>query len=65
MTKKNMSKDSQNTRQVISRLEEMYTEYLVPMPSTSWTATRNLAQPSMLKPLLTRITYSTSEAKDA
>jgi hypothetical protein len=42
----------------ILKLEQMYLQYLVPMPITQWRQVENLEQPSLLKRVASKTGYS-------
>lgn len=46
-------------------LERIYQEYLAPMSLEKWSRTGNLSQPSVLKQVPTRTTYSSIGGVDA
>ena len=69
VTKRNSPKSpSQPTKKqpkTAGKLEEIYRQYLAPMPSEQWSQTHDLSQPSLLKQVPTRTAYSTVGAFDA
>jgi hypothetical protein len=56
-------KNVENKQKVteIQRLQDIYRQYLVPMPLEDWSKVRNLSQPSRLKHVPTRTGYSFSD----
>lgn len=59
--KKSYKKSAKDT----TTLEQIYRQYLVPMPLETWSRTINLSQPSILKQVPTKTAYSYIGAIDA
>lgn len=60
-TKSETKKSSKNK----ANLEQIYRQYLVPIPLETWSRTVNLSQPSILKQVPTRTAYSSVGVMDA
>ena len=64
-TKKRITDNTQKSGEKLFGLEQIYAQYLSPMPLEQWSQIHDLSQPSLMRQVPTRTAYSSFGATDA